>query len=147
MLILDVMLCLPQLRAIWYVFEVALEHPNISKGIVYLSTAKNASLWDFDVKVDGPAQHIVLKVLPVTLCAFHGCQLPPLICRYILPIWLALADRDSRCRTLVHDVQDSQLMNVLSGYGLSEEVVPTELGGKCQLDQHAWVEKRWEEGK
>lgn len=41
-----------KLRAIWYIFEIAVkENTDIRGGMVQISWVKNASLFDYDLKV------------------------------------------------------------------------------------------------
>lgn len=40
------------MRAIWYVFECAVEeNTDIGGGMIQISWVKNATIWDYDLKV------------------------------------------------------------------------------------------------
>jgi hypothetical protein len=46
---------------------------------------------------------------------------------------------DKRTRV---DVPDSQLLGILSDYGILKEMLPTKMGGTVQLNQAEWIANR-----
>jgi hypothetical protein len=54
----------------------------------------------------------------------------------------SVMDKHARSRTLFHDVPESQLLDVLSDYGILKEGLPTEMGGAILLDQAEWMASR-----
>ena len=62
--------------------------------------------------------------------------------KIILPILNTLTNKHTRSRKLVHDVPESQLLDVLSDYGILKDMLPTEMGGTVLLDQAEWIASR-----
>jgi hypothetical protein len=48
-------------------------------------------------------------------------------------------DKRIRSRTLFHDVPESQIVDILSSYGILKEMLPTEMGGTVRLNQAEWM--------
>jgi hypothetical protein len=48
-----------------------------------------------------------------------------------------MLDKRNLAHIVVHDVPESQLLDVLSDYGIHKELLPTEMGGTVKLDQAA----------
>lgn len=42
----------------------------------------------------------------------------------------------------MHDASESEIINVLAGYGILGRMLPTEMGGALQQSQHEWLENR-----
>lgn len=53
-----------------------------------------------------------------------------------------LVSRDWRARTLIHDVPVEDIIGVLSQYGISKDILPTETGGLLQSHQREWIAHR-----
>jgi hypothetical protein len=51
-------------------------------------------------------------------------------------------DKHARSRRLFHDVPESQLLDVLSDYGILKEMLPTEKGGTVPFNQSEWIANR-----
>jgi hypothetical protein len=51
-------------------------------------------------------------------------------------------DKHARSRRLFHDVPESQLLDVLSDYGILKEMLPIERGGTVRLNQSEWIAHR-----
>jgi hypothetical protein len=51
-------------------------------------------------------------------------------------------DKRIRSRTLFHDVPESQIVDILSSYGILKEMLPTEMGGTVRLNQAEWMASR-----
>jgi hypothetical protein len=58
------------------------------------------------------------------------------------PVLYALMDKRARSRSLYHDVPESEILDVLSGYGILKDMLPVEMGGTVQLDQSEWIANR-----
>jgi hypothetical protein len=58
------------------------------------------------------------------------------------PMIYALMDKDTRSRTLFHAVPESQILDVLSGYGILKDMLPTKMGGTVRFDQAEWIANR-----
>lgn len=52
--------------------------------------------------------------------------------------------KDWRARTLTHDVKVDQIIRVLHKYGIGKEILPTEMGGEVNLQNHLeeWIANR-----
>lgn len=53
------------------------------------------------------------------------------------PLCYAFMDRASRARVVIHDVPESELLGSLSKYGITANMLPTNMGGLVDLD--AWL--------
>lgn len=56
---------------------------------------------------------------------------------------MALKTKSTRSRTLFHDVPSSDILTVLSDYGILPAHLPVEMGGNVRLDHREWIENRW----
>lgn len=61
----------------------------------------------------------------------------------LLRILMALKTKTTRCRTLFHDVPESEILKVLSNYGILPDMLPMEMGGSVVLNQPEWIANRW----
>ena len=52
---------------------------------------------------------------------------------------MALTDKRARARTIVHDVPENTIINVLSSYGILKHMLPTVMGGDLVFDQSQWI--------
>ena len=50
--------------------------------------------------------------------------------------------KEFRSRTVAHDVSETNILHVLSNYGIEKESLPTEMGGSFLLDQSEWIANR-----
>jgi hypothetical protein len=64
------------------------------------------------------------------------------VTKIIKTIIFSFMDKRTRSRILLHDVSDSQILDVLSSYGILPEMAPTELGGTVELKQAEWIANR-----
>jgi hypothetical protein len=62
--------------------------------------------------------------------------------KVLKPIALALSDRRARLRTLIHDVPENEILNVLQEYGISKDMLPTGVGGDVIIDMPKWMANR-----
>ena len=60
----------------------------------------------------------------------------------VKPILYALIDKHARSRIILHDIPENQVLEVLAEYGILEDMLPTEMGGKIQLNQAEWITSR-----
>lgn len=79
---------------------------------------------------------------PTKITAFHVCLPPPFILRIIFPIMMALTDKRARARTMIHNVPESDIIEVLSSYGILKHMLPTVIGGDLAFDQIQWIINR-----
>jgi CRAL/TRIO domain len=132
-----------QLRAVWYVFEVmAQENKDMNSSFVLVELAKDITIWDYDPRLHDRIIYFDKACWPVKCIASHICCAPSIFLKIIKPIINALMGKRNRARQLLHDVPESQLLEVLSDYGIHKEMLPTEMGGTVELDQAEWIAKR-----
>jgi len=43
----------------------------------------------------------------------------------------------------VYNVRESEIIDVLSGYGILKYMLPTEMGGTLVVNQREWMANRW----
>jgi hypothetical protein len=120
---------------------MARENTDIDSGIVIFWFLKDATVWDYDKKLD---QIICFfkKCLPLKMIARHVCYPPSVFGKIFKPIYNAVMDKRQRSRFLIHDVPESQLLDVLSDFGIRKEMLPTEIGGTIGLDHAKWMASR-----
>lgn len=53
-----------------------------------------------------------------------------------------MKDKESRLRTIIHTVPESELLPALAEYGILESVLPTDIGGSLNFDQSEWIVQR-----
>lgn len=134
---------LSQLRAFWYLIEVASrENNDIGSGYVHILWDRNATILDFDRDVYNPFTRYEVRSFPVRSLVVHICGSSRFKFAILKPIFFFLTDRRTRCRTLFHDVPDNKLIETLSEYGILGSMLPTEMGGCLNFKQSEWIEQR-----
>jgi len=80
------MVSVSQLRAWWYVFEVASRKNNdIGRAVVNVSWDKNSTIWGFDRHVGDSFIRLEKTAWPVRVAAVHVCCSPKFIVRVMKP--------------------------------------------------------------
>jgi hypothetical protein len=137
-----------QLRAMWYVMEVAAKKNKaqlgFGSGVVFVMFWKSdTSLFDYDRKVWDGMKKFEENCWPIRTVSWHICC-PPAFCNHIIkPVMMALKNRRSRARSLFHDVQENDIAEILSTFGIGKDVLPDEIpGGTVRFDQSLWIEHR-----
>lgn len=131
-----------QLRAFWYMFEVAAQLSNdIGNGCVLISWGKFSTVFDFPPSVYDRVAEFEKCCMPIRFVAAHSCC-PSMIMCVMRPILLALTDKRMRTRTLIHNVQETEIFDALISYGITKDMLPTEMGGTVPLNQREWMANR-----
>lgn len=52
-------------------------------------------------------------------------------------------NKETRQRFLMHDARPNGILRVLSEFGITKDMLPTEMGGDIQLDQSEWIANRF----
>jgi len=131
-----------QLRAIWYVVEVASqENTDVSSNIVQVVWMKHMTILDYD-KIYDRITYFETSAWPLRRCSNHVCCPESYTIRILKPILFAVSDKENRARTLFHAVPESKLFSVLSEYGILQDMMPTAMGGSLQFDHSEWIENR-----
>lgn len=62
--------------------------------------------------------------------------------RIIKPIVFAFMDSRTRTRSVVHDIPENEIANALSEYGITKQMLPTNMGGSVQINMAQWMVNR-----
>lgn len=128
----------------WYMFEV-ISHYNTdpSGGFITIWWGGNTSIVDFDLKVVEEGTRLDCShCLPAKAMTRHLCALSLFVRKVMKPVVFALMTKEVRARTLEHYVADSNYVEILSEFGITREMLPTEMGGTVNFDQREWVAQR-----
>lgn len=50
--------------------------------------------------------------------------------------------KGARSRSIMHDVPEDAIVEVLSHYGIFKNILPTEMGGSLEMNQADWLAHR-----
>mmetsp|Transcript_8228 Transcript_8228/g.15064 ORF Transcript_8228/g.15064 Transcript_8228/m.15064 type:complete len:410 (-) Transcript_8228:1611-2840(-) len=127
------------LRAIWYIYHVALEDPDVQKrGIVFMAYVEKASPKHFDIHLYPTILDLEKKYVPIRIRAFHICHPDPFF-RATLPIAKFILGRRIRSRTGIHSGTEQAVLEKLVDFGIPPDRVPTDMGGVLVLDVCKWL--------
>lgn len=101
--------------------------------------------WDYDRYVVSKLIHYIHNALPIKAMPTHACcpgGCPLVLRRVVKPILLSLMSRTQRSRRLIHEGSESEVLQVLSSYGLDKSMLPTEMGGTVKLNLSEWIANR-----
>jgi hypothetical protein len=125
------------------VIEVlAQANTDVRSGVVATVWDKDFTMWDYDDKLNERTTYFDMNCWPVRIIATHICCPPWFMVKVVKPILYAWVDKRSRSRILFHDVPESQILGVLSDYGILKGMLPTMMGGTVRLDQTEWIASR-----
>jgi hypothetical protein len=122
---------------------MASENNESSSGLVVVGWLKDFTMWDWDhnLYLDGMA-YFDRTSWPVKVIACHLCCPPWIMVNVIQPLLNAVCDKRLRERKQEHNVHESQILSVLSPYGIMKDMLPTEMGGTIELNQSEWIANR-----
>jgi hypothetical protein len=121
---------------------MAQEKMGMESGLVILAYLQDFTIWDFDHGLYDQIISIERNCWPVKIAARH-CYLPSVFVKIMKYVLNALMDKRGRSRMLMHDVAtESELLDVLSSYGIEKYMLPTEMGGTVLLNQAEWIASR-----
>jgi len=127
----------------WYVAEVAAEaNTDAGSGVVEVAWDRDTTIFDYDPTIYDRLLTYLHLYWPVKTVASHVCCSPRITRRLVHPILHALLTPWSRSRTDMHNVPESEIINVLSRYGILKEMLPTEMGGTLELNSAEWIAQR-----
>jgi hypothetical protein len=121
---------------------MAQENTDMNSGFVHVVYQKDFTMWDYDPGLYDRIVYFDKSCSPIKRMAIHICCPPSFFIKIIKPIMNALMDKPTQARYVVHDVPENQLLDVLSGYGIYKEMLPTEIGGTVQFDQAECIANR-----
>jgi len=132
-----------QLRIFWYAAEViSQDSTDVVSGYVHTVWMKDASVWDFDIPAYKRLSYFEKSCWPVKAAVVHACCPTALSMKILKPIMFAAMTKGTRSRTQLHYVQESEIVEVLSRYGILKDMLPTEMGGPIQISQSEWLANR-----
>ena len=129
-------------RALWYVMHAALEDVETQqKGVVIIADPRKAKMSQTDTKLDKLNVESIRGCLPVRVAAMHLCHMPAFFA-LIFPIIKVFLGERLRQRIKLHNGSVSHVMERLSTFGLTSEMLPNQLGGNFLLDHERWLADR-----
>lgn len=123
--------------------EVAAEQStNIGSDCVQIIYDKTSTIFDFPRAVYDRLIEFEKACLPLRYAAFHSCCPNVMMNTVMRPVMLALSEKRARSRIIVHHVPESAILDALISYGITDDMLPTELRGTIVLNQREWMENR-----
>ena len=128
-------------RAAWYVLQTRLEEDEQlqTNGVVFLChCVRNVLQWN--ASVTKHQTDALRKAVPVRLAAMHFCD-PP----HSLNVMFRLGKifmGELGTRMKIHRGTQEEILASLDSFGMSKNVVPTQLGGSVTLDHDQWIRER-----
>lgn len=119
---------------------MAREHDDF----VFLLWEKNASLWNYDRSIVSQVPYYYNHCWPIKPMPTHSCYPNAFVRRVIKPVLVATLSKEGRARTLIHDVPENEILDLLTNYGIRREMLPTSMGGTVDLDKWllSWIAYR-----
>jgi len=130
------------LRTCWYMMECALENRLVRNGVVMLVNAHAVTFEHFDRKFEKMAFELERYAWPVKYRAIHIIKPRSQIFKVMKPIIFFLLGRRLRSRLKLHEGGAMDVLESLSSYGLSYEVLPTDIDGDVELNYDQWLAER-----
>lgn len=128
-----------QVRACWYMFESTLESRYVRSGIVMLINCRFISFDHFDRKLEKAIYELERHYLPIKIRSIHIIKPRSHIFGVLKPLLFFLMGRRLRSRSQIHSGSTNQVMDSLIGYGMTQDVLPNDVGGDVTLDHHSWL--------
>lgn len=136
------------IRASWYIVHRAIYScvEAQTKGVVYFVSVDGFKYSQFDKELLVNHLTSIMFVFPMRLTCIHAYNIPRYL-NFVLPIVKAIIGH--RLLKTYSGKNKELVVKQLKQWGLSEDVIPVELGGTCVLDHLNWLEqsKRLEEQK
>ena len=123
--------------------EVASRSNNDADGgVVELVNDKGWTVWEYDHWVYTRFTDLLLTCWPCRFDCFHVFNFPEFIARVLIPIICALQTKESRARNNFHDVPEDGIVSALAEFGITGDMLPTELGGSIEMNPSEWLARR-----
>lgn len=124
--------------------EAALENKFVRNGMVVVVNARSMLFEHFDRKFEKLTFELERFAWPVKYRAMHFIKPRSQIFKVMKPIIFFLLGRRLRSRLQLHEGGPMEVLESLSGYGLSYEVLPMEIDGDVELNHAQWLQDRRE---
>jgi hypothetical protein len=126
----------------WYVMEVvSLQNDDPFSSFVRVAWCKGVTIWDYD-RIYERFAHYEKNCFPVQRAASHVCCPSSFGLKVVKPVLNAVLDKRNRTRVLCHPVSELEILDVLAGYGIPKECLPSEMGGEIPFNQLEWMADR-----
>jgi len=125
----------------WYLMEImAREHDDF----VWIFLEKDASVWNYNRYLITHVPYYYRSCWPVKMMPTHTFGSNKFVRKVVKPVLYAAMDKAARSRTLIHDVPENEMLDVLACYGIQKDTLPTGMGGPVDLDAWSslWVAQR-----
>lgn len=129
-----------QVRAIWYLTEVAVQEGSC--GYVCIGWDHKSTIFDFHRSVFFRMILFYRTCWPVRPMPVHSCCSPSIYRRICKPIVNAVLTKEGRARWWIHDAPPEKIVEALSSYGITRDMLPTQMGGAVQLNLSEWLANR-----
>jgi hypothetical protein len=114
--------------------------------VILLGFGRNVQFKQFDRAQIKMNVESLQGTLPLRISAFHMCH-PPTFFSIIYPIIRLFMSERIRKRMKVHSGSEKSVARVMQDkYGMTKDVLPTELMGHVVIDHQGWVRQRLEAG-
>lgn len=113
-----------------------------SKSILVPRLLKDSTVFDFDIPAYRRMMYFQRSCWPLRFVATHVCCSPRSSLKIVKPIVFAFMFKGSRSRSIIHDASESEIIDVLAGYGILSYMLPTEMGGTLRQSQSEWIKVR-----
>lgn len=134
-------------RALWYVMHALIEDETAQrKGSIIVVFPKNSKFAQFNRKLVKMNADSIKGCIPVRLSALHICH-PPAVFDLFFPILKILMGAHLRQKIKLNSGSDEEVMEKLgSQFGITNDELPTEMGGTLVLNHEQWLKERLEKG-
>uniref|UniRef100_A0A7R9WVG2 CRAL-TRIO domain-containing protein n=1 Tax=Craspedostauros australis TaxID=1486917 RepID=A0A7R9WVG2_9STRA len=135
-------------RSLWYMVHSVLKDDDVAqrKGVVLVVTGKTVKFGQFDRAQAKMNMESISGCLPLRISVAHMCHPPKFFAIVFAVMKLFLGDT-VRKRIRVHSGSDKHVVKTLEKkFGLTKDVLPTELSGAIVVDHQGWVKKRQDAG-
>lgn len=137
-------------KFIWYVLQIALEREECQKnGVVLFGDCRNLNGDEYEkiARYRQLVKTITLKCAPVKIKAAHVFYDSDIWWQHLFATAFATITGIITSRAVIHVGSNEENVLALSNkYGISADVVPTEMGGKVEVNSWAkWLEDKRDE--
>eukprot|EP00549_Striatella_unipunctata_P023249 CAMPEP_0118679772 /NCGR_PEP_ID=MMETSP0800-20121206/3971_1 /TAXON_ID=210618 ORGANISM="Striatella unipunctata, Strain CCMP2910" /NCGR_SAMPLE_ID=MMETSP0800 /ASSEMBLY_ACC=CAM_ASM_000638 /LENGTH=324 /DNA_ID=CAMNT_0006575799 /DNA_START=641 /DNA_END=1612 /DNA_ORIENTATION=- len=126
------------LRVMWYFLEIAGGKAEDGMNFVSVAFQRNAEIKDFKRKFLRQCLDLEKLYLPVRCHAIHVCHPNAFLGEIIAPIMKVFMGKRFRLFFQVHRGETDEVLQKLEKFGIQENILPIDLGGKSQFHVQDW---------